>query len=72
MLDLFSFFYSKLGKYIHQSLGTEQTHQVILQRNIESGFSRIALTSGTSTQLVVNTTGLMTFCTDDLQSAGCS
>ncbi len=51
---------------------TEQTHQIVLQRNIETGFSRISLTSGTSTQLVINTSGLMTLCTDNLQTAGCS
>ena len=49
-------------------LGTEQTHQIVVQRQIELGFTRITLTSGTTTQLVINSTGLMTLCTDDLQT----
>ena len=49
MLDLLAFFYSKRLKHLHQSLRAEQSHQVIFQRNVESRFSRISLTSGTAT-----------------------
>ncbi len=51
------------------ALGSEQTHQIVLQRNIESRFAGIALTAGTAAQLVVNSSGLVPFCADDLQAA---
>ena len=72
MLDLFSVLYTQCVEYTHQTFRTKQTHQIILQRNIETGFSRISLSSGTSAQLVVNTSGFMTLCTDDLKTSGLS
>ena len=72
MLDLLVLCNTEAAEYRHQLLGTEQTHQIIFQRNIETGLTRISLTSGTTTQLVIDTTGLMTLGTDDLQSTGCS
>ena len=72
MLNLLILSYTKRCEHLHQTLRSEQTHQIVLKRNIETGFSWISLTSGTSTQLVINTSGLMTLCTDNLQTAGCS
>ena len=40
---------------LHHLLRAEQTHQIIFQRNVEAGFSRVSLTSGTTTQLIVDT-----------------
>ena len=68
VLNLFILCNTKRCKDLHQSLRTEQTHQVIFQGNIETGFTRISLTSGTSAKLIINTSGLMTFCTDDHQT----
>ena len=68
VLNLFILCNTKGCKDLHQSLRTEQTHQVIFQGNIETGFTRISLTSGTSAKLIINTSGLMTFCTDDHQT----
>src|SRR5699024_7490713 len=70
MLDLFILRNTKRLEYRHQFFRTEQTHQIVFQRDIETGFTRISLTSGTSAELIVNTAGLMTLCTDDLQTAG--
>ena len=56
-------------KHIHQLLGTEETHQIVFQRNVETGFTRISLTSGTPAQLIVDTSGFMTLGTDDLETA---
>ena len=70
MLNLLALGNSQRLKHAHQLLGTEKTHQVIFQRNIKSGFSRISLTAGTASQLIVNTPGLMPFGSDDLQAAG--
>ncbi len=53
----------------HQLLGAEQTHQIVLQGDVEAGLSRISLTSGTASQLIVDTAGLMTLRTDDLETA---
>ena len=71
MLNLLPFRHSQCSKYRHQFLRSEQTHQIIFQRNEELGFTRISLTAGTSTQLIINTAGLMPFCTNDLQTTGC-
>jgi len=55
MLNLLILLNTKRCEHFHQSLGTEQTHQVILKGNVETGFTRISLSSGTSTELVINT-----------------
>ena len=72
VFDLLVLCNTKRSKNLHQSLRTEQTHQVVFQRDIETGFTRVSLTSGTSTQLVIDTSGLVTLCTDDLQTTGFS
>ena len=53
----------------HQPLRAKQTHQIIFQRNVKSGFARIALTSGTTTQLIINSAGFVTLRTDDHQTS---
>ena len=55
MLNLLILLNSKRCENLHQSLRTKQTHQVVLKRNVETGFTRISLSSGTSTELVINT-----------------
>ena len=70
MLDLLAVFHTKCIEHIHQSFRSEQSHQIIFQGNVESGFSRIPLTSGTSTQLVIDTSGFMPLGSDDLKTSG--
>src|SRR5699024_10646939 len=53
---------------IHHTLGTEQTHQIIFQRKEELGLSRVSLTSGTTSELIINSAALMALRTDDLQA----
>ena len=48
----------------------EDTHEVVLKRDIEAGEARVALTSRTTAQLVVDTAGIMALCADDAESAG--
>ena len=72
MLNLLILGNTQRSEDLHQSLRTEQTHEVVLKRDVETGFTRVSLTSGTSTELIVNTSGLMTLCTDDFQTAGLS
>ena len=69
VLDLLSVCDTQRVKHTHQALGTEQTHQVVFQRNIETGFSRVSLTSASSAELIVDTAGLVPLCADDLQAA---
>ena len=69
MLNLLIFRHAQGVENAHQTLGSEEAHQIVLQRNVETGFSRISLTSGTSSQLIVNTAGLVALGTDNLQSA---
>ena len=52
------------------ALTTEQTHEVILQRDIEPGLAGVALTTGTATQLVVDPAGVVALGTHDEQAAG--
>ena len=70
MLDLLILSHTQFPEGIHQAFGTEETHQIVLQGNVETGFSRVTLTAGTTTQLVIDTAGLVTLGTDDLQTAG--
>ena len=53
---------------LHQH-GIEATHQVVFEREIETRLTRIALTTGSTSQLVVDTTRLMTFGTEDIEPA---
>ena len=52
------------------TLGTEHTHQVVLQRYVEHGATRVTLTSSTTAELSVHTAALMPLRTDDGQTAG--
>ena len=49
---------------------TEDTHEVVLERDIEAGEAGVALASGTAAQLVVDSAGLMALGADDIQAAG--
>ena len=47
------------------AVAAKQSHQIVFQGEVESRTARVALTSGTSAQLVVDTSGFMTLGTDD-------
>ncbi len=69
MFNLLSFRNTQRIKHCNHSFGAEQAHQIIFQRNIESGFTRVSLTATSSAQLIVNTPGLMPLRADDHQTA---
>ena len=48
----------------------KQAHQVVLQREVELGFARVALPAGTAAQLVVDAAGLVALGADDAEAAG--
>ena len=59
-------------EFIHCSsdlVRTEKTHQLILERYIECRRTRVSLTSGTTSQLTVHTTAVMSLSTDDGKTA---
>ena len=58
-----------LGDAVHL-VAAEQAHEVVLERQVELGLARIALTAGAAAQLVVDTTGLVALGADNGQAAG--
>ena len=48
--------------------GVEQAHQLVGQRQVEAGLTRVTLTAGTTAQLVVDTAGLVTLGTEHVQT----
>ena len=58
-----------LGDAVHL-VAAKQAHQIVLERQVELGLARIALTAGAAAQLIVDTTGLMALGADDGQAAG--
>ena len=72
MLNFLSFRNSKRIEHPDQTLTSEQPHEVVFQRNIKLGNTRISLTAGTTAQLVVDSSGFMTLRADNPQSAGSS
>ena len=55
--------------YPNHFFRAEQTHKIVLESNIEFGFSRVALTSRSSAQLIINTSAFVAFCSKDKQTA---
>ena len=66
MLNLLTLGHAHGLEHLHQTVRAEQAQQIVLQGQVEAGFTRVSLTSGTSAQLVVDTAGLMALCADDL------
>ena len=65
VLDYFILIESHTVHEFHDTLAGEQTHQLVLKRHEENRRAWVTLTTSTTTQLSVNTTALMTLCTDD-------
>ena len=51
------------------TLGAEQPHQVVLEREVEAGGSGVALAAGAAAQLVVDAAGLVAFGAQDVEAA---
>ena len=50
-------------------VGLEQPHQLVLQRQVEPGLARVALTAGPAAQLVVDAARLVALGADDVEAA---
>ena len=57
------------GEHLRHTIRAEEAHQLILQRDKEDGRPGVPLTSCTTTQLAVDTTGLVSLSTDDSETA---
>ena len=55
MLDLLSLGNTECIEHGDKSLRTEESHEIIFERDIELGLTGISLTSGTSAELVIDT-----------------
>ena len=56
--------------HVHDPLGAEQAHDVVLQGQVEAALAGVALTAGTAAQLVVDAAGLVALGAQDEQAAG--
>ena len=70
VLDLLTILHAERLKDAHHTLRSEQPHQIILKRDVETGLARVSLSSGTAAQLIVDTSGLMALCADNLEASG--
>ena len=60
------------SEFIHNalnSLSAEEAHQIVLQGYEELRLTRVSLTTGTTSELIVNTSGFVSFRTDDAKTA---
>ena len=70
MDDAFIFFQAKLLQHAIHTVGAENAHQIILQRQEELRPSGIALTTGAAAQLIVDAAAFMAFRTDYIEPTG--
>ena len=59
MFNLLVLCNTKRSKYLHQSLRTKQTHQVVLHTQVEAALAGVTLTAGTTAELVINPSAFM-------------
>ena len=69
MDDGLVFLQAKARQHRVHALGSEDAHQIVLQRQEEFGAARIALTAGATAQLVVDAPALVALGADDVESA---
>ena len=55
--------------HVHDALGAEQTHDVVLQGKIELRLAGVSLTAGAAAQLIINTARFVALGTDDEKAA---
>ncbi|MNV69376.1 hypothetical protein D3C71_1622830 [compost metagenome] len=68
-LDRLIFFKAKSFHHIQHIVSTKTFHQLVAQRQIELCGTRVALTSRTSAQLVIDPARFMALSADDMQAA---
>ena len=68
-LDTLALLEAELVHHLGDTFRTEETHELVLQRDVEDGGTGVALTAGTTTQLAVHTARLVALGTDDGETA---
>ena len=61
-----------MAKAVHDGdnpFGSEKPHQIVFERDVENRFSRVALTSGSASQLAIDSSGFVSFRSEDEQSS---
>ena len=67
----FAWLHTQFTHHAGYSVGSKNTHQRIFHRQVETGRTSIPLTTRTTAQLVIDTTGFVTLGTDDMQATCC-
>ena len=57
------------GQHPVDPVGLEQPHQLVLERQVEPGLARVALTAGATAQLVVDAARLVALGAEDVEAA---
>ena len=70
MNDGFVFLETKPGQHAVELVGTEDTHQVVFERQEELGMAGIALTAGAAAELVVDAAAFMALRAQHVETAG--
>ena len=70
MGDGLAFLQAQLLQHAVHAVGAEDPHQVVFQRQVELGASRVALTAGTAAQLVVDAPAFVALGAEHIEAAG--
>src|SRR6185437_12900766 len=70
MDDRFAFFQAEPRQHGIEPVGTEDPHQIVVQRQEEFRAARVTLASGSSAQLIVDAPGFVALGSDDVEAAG--
>src|SRR5688572_24974544 len=68
VLDWNAFLHAKLLHQARDPIGSEDTHQIVLEREIEARGARVALAAGPAAELVVDTPRFVTLGADDVKT----
>src|SRR5438046_529992 len=69
MLNVFPLLHSKFPHHAGESVGTEETHQFIIERQVKTGGARVPLSTRAATQLIIDTARFMAFSTQHMEAA---
>src|ERR1700722_8452246 len=67
VLDRHAFFHPELLHQARDAVGPENAHEIVFERQVEARRSRVALTAGAATELVVDAASLVAFGRDDME-----
>ena len=68
-LQLVALAHAKLACHALQPLAAKESQKIVFHRQVELSVARVSLTSGTSAQLIVDTSRLVALCAEDAETA---